>query len=39
MLKSGHIPSIKLCHNIKVNRQDLEQYLESHRYQPSSEEE
>ena len=38
-LKSGEIPSIKLGHNIKVNRKDLEQYLESQRYQPSSEEE
>jgi len=38
-LKSGDIPSIKLGHNIKVKHQDLEQYLESHRYQPSSEEE
>ncbi len=38
-LKSGEIPSIKLGHNIKVKRQDLDQYQESHRYQPSSEEE
>jgi excisionase family DNA binding protein len=38
-LKSGDIPSIKLGHNIKIKRQDLEQYLESQRYQPSSEEE
>ena len=38
-LKSGEIPSIKLGHNIKVARKDLEQYLESQRYQPSSEEE
>ena len=37
-LKSGEIPSIKLGHNIKVKRQDLEQYLERQRYQPSSEE-
>jgi excisionase family DNA binding protein len=36
-LKSGQIPSIKLGHNIKVKREDLEQYLESQRYQPSSE--
>ena len=35
-LKSGEIPSIKLGHNIKVKREDLEQYLESQRYQPSS---
>ena len=37
-LKSGEIPSIKLGHNIKVKREDLEQYLEGQRYQPSSEE-
>ena len=37
-LKSGQIPSIELGRNIKVKRQDLEQYLESQRYQPSSEE-
>ncbi len=37
-LKSGEIPSIKLGHNIKVKRQDLDQYLERQRYQPSSEE-
>ena len=37
-LKSGEIPSIKLGHNIKVKREDLEQYLERQRYQPSSEE-
>jgi excisionase family DNA binding protein len=33
-LKSGEIPSIKLGNNIKVKRSDLEQYLESQRYQP-----
>ena len=38
-LKSGEIPSIKLGHNIKIKREDLEQYLENQRYQPSSEEE
>jgi excisionase family DNA binding protein len=38
-LKSGEIPSIKLGHNIKVKREDLEQYLEGQRYQPASEEE
>ena len=37
-LKSGEIPSIKLGHNIKVKREDPEQYLERQRYQPSSEE-
>ncbi len=36
-LKSGEIPSIKLGHNIKVKREDLEQYLESQRCQPSGE--
>ena len=36
-LKSGEIPSIKLGHNIKVKREDLEGYLESQRYQPSGE--
>jgi excisionase family DNA binding protein len=38
-LKSGEIPSIKLGHNIKVKREDLEQYLASQRYQPPREEE
>ena len=37
-LKSGEIPSMKLGHNIKVKREDLEQYLESQRYDPSGEE-
>jgi excisionase family DNA binding protein len=37
-LKSGEIPSIKLGHNIKVKREDLEEYLAGQRYQPSSEE-
>src|ERR687890_1510154 len=36
-LKSGEIPSIKLGHNIKVKREDLEGYLEGQRYQPSGE--
>ena len=35
-LKSGEIPSIKLGHNIKVKRSDLEQYLERQHYQASS---
>lgn len=38
-LKTGEIPSVKLGHNIKVKREDLEEYLESQRYQPSSEDE
>jgi len=33
-LKSGEIPSIKLGHNIKVKREDLEGYLDGQRYQP-----
>jgi excisionase family DNA binding protein len=33
-IKSGEIPSIRLGHNIKVKRSDLEQYLERQRYQP-----
>ena len=37
-LKSGEIPSIKLGHNIKVRRKDLEGYLEVNRYRPSDEE-
>ncbi len=37
-LKSGEIPSVKLGRSIKVKREDLEQYLESRRYQPSDEE-
>ena len=36
-LKSGEMPSIKLGHNMKVKRQDLEQYLESQRYQADAE--
>src|SRR5215203_739607 len=36
-LKSGEIPSIKLGHNIKIKREELEQYLESQRHQPSAE--
>ena len=36
-LKSGEVPSVKLGHNIKVKREDLEQYLEDQRYQPPGE--
>src|ERR671921_585112 len=32
-LKSGEIPSIKLGHNIKIERSDLEQYIKRQRYQ------
>ena len=34
-IKSGEIPSVKLGRNIKVKREDLDQYLEKQRYQPS----
>jgi excisionase family DNA binding protein len=37
-LKSGEIPSVKLGRSIKVKREDLEEYLESHRYRPHEEE-
>ncbi len=33
-VKSGEIPSVKLGRSIKVKREDLDEYLESHRYQP-----
>jgi excisionase family DNA binding protein len=33
-IKSGEIPSIRLGHNIKVRREDLEEYLESNRVHP-----
>ena len=33
-IRSGEISSIKLGHNIKVRREDLEGYLEDLRYQP-----
>src|SRR5215212_8279800 len=35
-LKSGEIPSIKLGHNIKVKRSDLEQYIQHQPYQTPS---
>ena len=38
-IKSGEIPSVKLGRSIKVKRQDLEEYLETRRYQPVEEEE
>jgi excisionase family DNA binding protein len=37
-LKSGEIPSVKLGRTIKVKREDLEEYLESRRYQLDEEE-
>jgi excisionase family DNA binding protein len=33
-IKSGEIPSIRLGHNIKVRRKDLEEYLEGSRVHP-----
>jgi len=36
-LCSGEIPSVKLGRSIKVKLEDLEEYLENHRYQPSDE--
>jgi excisionase family DNA binding protein len=35
-IQSGDIPSVKLGHNIKVKREDLEIYLERQRNQPPS---
>ena len=35
-LKSGEIPSIKLGHNTKVKRSDLEQYVQRQPYQAPS---
>ena len=34
-IQSGEIPSVKLGHNIKVRREDLEGYLEAQRYSPT----
>jgi excisionase family DNA binding protein len=31
-LRSGEIPSVRLGRSIKVRRQDLEEYLQRHRY-------
>ena len=36
-IQSGEIPSVKLGHNIKVKREDLEIYLERQRNLPPSE--
>jgi excisionase family DNA binding protein len=33
-IQSGEIPSVKLGHNIKVRREDLEGYLEAQRHRP-----
>jgi excisionase family DNA binding protein len=35
-LRSGEIPSVKLGRSIKVQRADLEEYLEKHRFRPSA---
>ena len=35
-LRSGEIPSVKLGRSIKVKREDLEEYLERHRYQSAT---
>jgi len=35
-IQSGEIPSVKLGHNIKVKREDLQSYLERQRNQPPS---
>ncbi len=37
-IKSGEIPSVRLGRNIKVKRQDLQEYLENHRYLPQNKE-
>ena len=37
-IKSGEIPSVRLGHNIKVKREDLEEYLEAQRYHPTEDE-
>jgi excisionase family DNA binding protein len=37
-IKSGELPSVKLGRSIKIKRQDLEEYLESHRHSSTSEE-
>jgi excisionase family DNA binding protein len=36
-IKSGEIPSVKLGRNIKVRHQDLQEYFEKQRRQPSVE--
>ena len=35
-LRSGEIPSVKLGRSIKVKREDLEEFLERHRYQSAT---
>ncbi len=36
-IRSGEIPSVKLGHNIKVRREDLERYIEAQRHRPGGE--
>ena len=35
-LRTGEIPSVKLGRSIKVKREDVEEYLEKHRFQPAT---
>jgi excisionase family DNA binding protein len=37
-IRNGEIPSLKLGHNIKVRREDLDRYLEGQRYRTQDEE-
>jgi excisionase family DNA binding protein len=38
-LRSGEIPSVRLGNNIKVKREDLQEYIERRRYHPPGAEE
>ncbi len=38
-IRSGEIPSVKLGNNIKVRREDLEEYVKAQRYRPPDDEE
>jgi excisionase family DNA binding protein len=37
-ISSGELPSVRFGRSLKVKRQDLEKYIESHRHHPSAEE-
>jgi excisionase family DNA binding protein len=37
-IRSGEIPSVKLGHNIKIRREDLEEYIETHTHRSAGEE-
>ena len=37
-IRTGEIPSLQLGRNIKVAREDLEEYLSKQRYQPPGDE-